>query len=181
MSFCGASFLEISGLVIATFSLTLEKRFLLTEARAELFHQCQVFGVGLTGSSPPFYAGEQRIRVKKVRPSKTWTPPAKPQPKEEEEEKKREEPEKRKEVKPVPEPEPGKMCYGDPSRLTRKNFPGTSGQDLGRGEKDLPLLGICILTGEERGMSGHCQSASEGKKGKVKLRKGISPVSLLVC
>ncbi|TRZ19692.1 hypothetical protein HGM15179_007425 [Zosterops borbonicus] len=50
--------------------------------------------------------GEQRIRVKKVRPSKTWTPPAKPQPKEEEEEKKREEPEERKEVKPVPEPEP---------------------------------------------------------------------------
>ncbi|KAF4797358.1 unconventional myosin-XV-like protein [Turdus rufiventris] len=69
--------------------------------------------------------GEQHIRVKKVRPSKTWTPPAQPQPKEEEEEdeeekrqelekrkreelekKKREELEKRKEVKPVPKPEP---------------------------------------------------------------------------
>ncbi|XP_014744616.1 PREDICTED: unconventional myosin-XVB-like, partial [Sturnus vulgaris] len=59
--------------------------------------------------------GEQHIRVKKVRPSKTWTPPAKPQPKEEEEEEekeekeeeeKREEPEKRKEVKPVPKPKP---------------------------------------------------------------------------
>ncbi|KAM4889972.1 myosin XVB [Sylvia borin] len=52
--------------------------------------------------------GEQRVRVKKVRPSKTWTPPAKPQPKEEEEEEeeKREELEKRKEVKPVPKPEP---------------------------------------------------------------------------
>ncbi|XP_066056858.1 myosin XVB [Chamaea fasciata] len=48
--------------------------------------------------------GEQHIRVKKVRPSKTWTPPAKPQPKEEEEEK-REELEKRKEVKHVPKPE----------------------------------------------------------------------------
>uniref|UniRef100_A0A8C0ZED5 Unconventional myosin-XV-like domain-containing protein n=1 Tax=Cyanistes caeruleus TaxID=156563 RepID=A0A8C0ZED5_CYACU len=47
--------------------------------------------------------GEQHIRVKKVRPSKTWTPPAKPQPKEEE---KREELEKRKEVKPVPKAEP---------------------------------------------------------------------------
>ncbi|XP_017598698.1 PREDICTED: myosin XVB isoform X1 [Corvus brachyrhynchos] len=60
--------------------------------------------------------GEQHIRVKKVRPSKTWTPPAKPQPKEEEEEeerkreeqekRKKEEQEKRKEVKPVPKPEP---------------------------------------------------------------------------
>ncbi|XP_068065589.1 myosin XVB isoform X1 [Anomalospiza imberbis] len=58
--------------------------------------------------------GEQHIRVKKVRPSKTWTPPAKPQPTEEEEEEKREElekrkkeeMEKRKEVKPVPKPEP---------------------------------------------------------------------------
>ncbi|XP_072793205.1 myosin XVB [Taeniopygia guttata] len=74
--------------------------------------------------------GEQHIRVKKVRPSKTWTPPAKPQPTEEEEEEKREELEKRKkeelekrkkeelekrkkeelekrkEVKPVPKPEP---------------------------------------------------------------------------
>ncbi|XP_054372871.1 myosin XVB [Molothrus ater] len=53
--------------------------------------------------------GEQHIRVKKVRPSKTWTPPAKPQPIEEEEEKKEEkeeELEKRKEEKPVPEPEP---------------------------------------------------------------------------
>ncbi|XP_058278918.1 myosin XVB [Hirundo rustica] len=61
--------------------------------------------------------GEQPIRVKKVRPSKTWTPPAKPQPKEEEEEeekekreelekRKKEELEKRKEVKPVPKPEP---------------------------------------------------------------------------
>ncbi|XP_041265307.1 myosin XVB [Onychostruthus taczanowskii] len=53
--------------------------------------------------------GEQRIRVKKVRPSKTWTPPAKPQPTEEEEEKreeKEEELEKRKEEKPVPKPEP---------------------------------------------------------------------------
>uniref|UniRef100_A0A8C5IUG9 SH3 domain-containing protein n=1 Tax=Junco hyemalis TaxID=40217 RepID=A0A8C5IUG9_JUNHY len=49
-----------------------------------------------SGSSSPFYAGEQRIRVKKVRPSKTWTPPAKPQPTEEEEEEKREEMEKRK-------------------------------------------------------------------------------------
>ncbi|XP_063265365.1 myosin XVB isoform X2 [Prinia subflava] len=58
--------------------------------------------------------GEQHIRVKKIRPRKTWTPPAKPQPKEEEEEEKREEmekrkkeePEKRKEVKPVPKPQP---------------------------------------------------------------------------
>nr|XP_041575872.1 myosin XVB [Taeniopygia guttata] len=67
--------------------------------------------------------GEQHIRVKKVRPSKTWTPPAKPQPTEEEEEeekreelekrkkeelekRKKEELEKRKEVKPVPKPEP---------------------------------------------------------------------------
>lgn len=85
--------------------------------------------MGLTSSSP-LSAGEQHIRVKKVRPSKTWTPPAQPQPKEEEEEdeeekrqelekrkreelekKKREELEKRKEVKPVPKPEPGKMLY----------------------------------------------------------------------
>lgn len=98
--------------------------------------------------------------MKKVRPSKTWTPPAKPQPKEEEEEeekreeqekRKKEEQEKRKEVKPVPKPEPGKMlCSVDPGRLTRKNFPRTSGQDLGRGEKDLALLGVCILTGEKR-------------------------------
>ncbi|XP_064584955.1 myosin XVB [Zonotrichia leucophrys gambelii] len=68
--------------------------------------------------------GEQHIRVKKVRPSKTWTPPAKPQPTEEEEEeeekreemekrkkeemekRKKEELEKRKEEKPVPKPEP---------------------------------------------------------------------------
>ncbi|XP_058673510.1 myosin XVB [Ammospiza caudacuta] len=65
---------------------------------------------------------EQHIRVKKVRPSKTWTPPAKPQPTEEEEEeereemekkkreemekRKKEELEKRKEEKPVPKPEP---------------------------------------------------------------------------
>lgn len=33
VSCCGASFLEISGYVMATFSLTLGKRFLLTEAR----------------------------------------------------------------------------------------------------------------------------------------------------
>lgn len=33
VSCCGGSFLEIAGLVTATFSLTLEKRFLLTEAR----------------------------------------------------------------------------------------------------------------------------------------------------
>lgn len=89
--------------------------------------------------------------MKKVRPRKTWTPPAKPQPTEEEEEeekreelekRKKEEMEKRKEEKPVPKPEPGKMlCSGDSSRLTRKNFPGTSGQDLGRGGKDLTLLG----------------------------------------
>ncbi|XP_050175127.1 LOW QUALITY PROTEIN: myosin XVB [Myiozetetes cayanensis] len=47
--------------------------------------------------------GEQYIRVKKVRPpTKTWTPPAKPQP-EQEEEKKQEQ--KVKEVKPVPKPE----------------------------------------------------------------------------
>lgn len=106
--------------------------------------------------------------MKKVRPSKTWTPPAKPQPKEEEEEeekreeqkrkreeqekRKKEEQEKRKEVKLVPKPEPGKMlCSADPGRLTRKNVSGTSGQDLGREEKDLALLGVCILTGEERG------------------------------
>ncbi|KAL9833424.1 myosin XVB [Geothlypis trichas] len=56
--------------------------------------------------------GEQHIQVKKVRPSKTWTPPAKPQPtergggKEEELEKRKEEElEKRKEEKPVPKPE----------------------------------------------------------------------------
>ncbi|XP_050837535.1 myosin XVB [Serinus canaria] len=59
--------------------------------------------------------GEQHIRVKKVRPRKTWTPPAKPQPTEEEEEeekreelekRKKEELEKRKEEKPFPKPEP---------------------------------------------------------------------------
>lgn len=89
--------------------------------------------MSLTNSSPPFYAGQQRIRVKKVRPSKTWIPPAKPQPKkEDEEEEKREELEKKKEVEPAPKSEPGKICSGDPSRLTRKNFPGTPGQDFQR-------------------------------------------------
>ncbi|XP_057279914.1 myosin XVB [Pezoporus wallicus] len=46
--------------------------------------------------------GEQQIRVKKVSPSKTWTPPANPQPKQEEKE---EEQEKRKEEKPGPKTE----------------------------------------------------------------------------
>lgn len=146
--------------------------------------------MGLTSSSP-LSAGEQHIRVKKVRPSKTWTPPTQPQPKEEEEEdeedkrqelekrkreelekKKREELEKRKEVKPVPKPEPGKMlCSGDPIRLTRNNFPGTSGQDLGRGGKDLALLGVCTLTGEEREMSGiasQCQRKTKGRFNEIK-------------
>uniref|UniRef100_A0A8C0UXR7 SH3 domain-containing protein n=1 Tax=Cyanistes caeruleus TaxID=156563 RepID=A0A8C0UXR7_CYACU len=93
----------------------------------ELCHHCQVFGVGLTSSSPPLYAGEQHIRVKKVRPSKTWTPPAKPQPKEEE---KREELEKRKEVKPVPKAEPGKMlCSGDP-KVDKEEFSRTPASPL---------------------------------------------------
>ncbi|XP_065549738.1 myosin XVB isoform X2 [Lathamus discolor] len=46
--------------------------------------------------------GEQQIRVKKVSPSKTWTPPANPQPKQKEKE---EEQEKRKEEKPGPKTE----------------------------------------------------------------------------
>ncbi|XP_069728703.1 myosin XVB [Phaenicophaeus curvirostris] len=46
--------------------------------------------------------GEQQIRVKKVRPSKTWTPPANPQPKQDEE--KKEEREKREVEKPSPKP-----------------------------------------------------------------------------
>ncbi|KAL2297686.1 hypothetical protein Nmel_016240 [Mimus melanotis] len=73
--------------------------------------------------------GEQHIRVKKVRPSKTWTPPAKPQPKEEEEEeereelekKKREELEKRKEVKPVPKPKPAPAFPLPPPEPKPKN------------------------------------------------------------
>ncbi|XP_030361648.1 myosin XVB isoform X2 [Strigops habroptila] len=44
--------------------------------------------------------GEQQIRVKKVSPSKTWTPPANPQPKQENEEE-----QNRKEEKPDPETE----------------------------------------------------------------------------
>ncbi|XP_054027080.1 myosin XVB [Dryobates pubescens] len=49
--------------------------------------------------------GEQKIRVKKIRPaSKAWTPPANPQP-EQEEEKKKKEQETRKEEKPRPKPE----------------------------------------------------------------------------
>ncbi|XP_064007807.1 myosin XVB [Pogoniulus pusillus] len=48
--------------------------------------------------------GEQKIRVKKIRPaSKAWTPPASPQPKQEEKEEK--EQETRKEEKPRPKPE----------------------------------------------------------------------------
>ncbi|XP_068007620.1 myosin XVB [Melanerpes formicivorus] len=48
--------------------------------------------------------GEQKIRVKKIRPaSKAWTPPANPQPEQEEEKKK--EQETRKEEKPRPKPE----------------------------------------------------------------------------
>ncbi|XP_042635785.1 myosin XVB [Catharus ustulatus] len=74
--------------------------------------------------------GEQHIRVKKVRPSKTWTPPAQPQPKEEEEEeekreelekRKREELEKRKEVKPVPKPEPAPASPLPPPEPKPKN------------------------------------------------------------
>lgn len=87
--------------------------------------------------------------MKKVSPSKTWTPPANPQPKQEEKE---EEQEKRKEEKPGPKTEAGKMLRsGDPSKLTSRNFPGASGQDIARGGKDLALLGVCILTGEEKG------------------------------
>lgn len=108
--------------------------------------------MGLTSSSPPFYAGQQEIRVKKVRPpSKTWTPPANPEPKQEEKEEEEQEQEKRKEEKPNPKTEAGKMlCSGAPSRLTNRNFPGASGQAIAREGKGLALLGICILTGEER-------------------------------
>ncbi|XP_038013497.1 myosin XVB [Motacilla alba alba] len=75
--------------------------------------------------------GEQHIRVKKVRPSKTWTPPAKPQPTEEEEEEKREELEKRKkeelekrkEEKPVPKPEPAPASPLPPEPKPKKETP----------------------------------------------------------
>lgn len=111
--------------------------------------------MGLTSSGPPFYAGQQHIRVKKVRPpSKTWTPPANTQPKQEEEQE--EEREKMEEEKPSPKPEAGKlMCSGDPGRLTSRNFTGALGQDIARGGKDLALLGVCILTaeGREKGLS----------------------------
>lgn len=116
--------------------------------------------------------------MKKVRPSKTWTPPAKPQPTEEEEEKKEElekrkeeELEKRKEEKPVPKPEQGKMlCSGDSSRLTRKTFPGTSGQDLGRGGKDLTLLGVCILERKEecQAIASQHQRERKGRSSEIK-------------
>lgn len=113
--------------------------------------------MGLTSSSPPFYAGEQEIRVKKVRPpSKTWMPPANPEPKqeekkEEEQKKKEEEQEKREEEKHSPKAEAGKMlCSGAPSRLTNRSFPGASGQAIPREGKGLALMGICILTGEEK-------------------------------
>lgn len=105
--------------------------------------------MGLTSSGPPFYTGEQQIRVKKVKPpSKTWTPAANPQPKQEEKE---EEQEKKEEEQPSPKTEAGKtVCSGDPGRLTSRNFPGASSQDIAREGKDLALLGICILAGEER-------------------------------
>jgi len=112
--------------------------------------------VDLASSSPPFYAGEQQIRVKKVRPpSKSWTPPENPQPKQEKEkeevQKKEEVQEKTTEKKPSPKTEAGKMQYGLASvRLTSRNFPGASGQDTARGGKDLALLGVCVLAGEER-------------------------------
>ncbi|XP_061222898.1 myosin XVB isoform X2 [Neopsephotus bourkii] len=62
--------------------------------------------------------GEQQIRVKKVSPSKTWTPPANPQPKQEEKE---EEQEKRKEEKPGPKTEAASAPLLPPPEPKPKN------------------------------------------------------------
>lgn len=145
-------------------------------------HQCQVFGVSLRSSNPPFCAGQKHIRVKKVRHSKTWIPPAKPQPREEddEEEDKREELEKRKEVKPVPKSEPGKMCSGDSSRLTRKNFPGTSGQDFQRRQGSASSGNLHLDRRGKRNVRPWPVSI-RGKEREGQGHKGISPLSLLCC